>query len=208
MNVLHIESSPRGSQSHSRQVADTLVQTLQSDKGASVTFRDLNHPSIPHVSQAWVDASLYNRFTGAPLSAEEQETLSLSHTLIAELKAADVIVLGVPMYNFGIPSSAKAWIDHISVMGETFQYGANGPEGMLSGKKVIAISARGGGGYSEGGPYNAANSVDRYLQAIFGFLGLTDVTVIPVEYTARGEEAIKKSVEQAHATFKEIVAAL
>ena len=208
MNVLHIESSPRGSQSYSRQVAEQLAHTLQTEKGATVVFRDLNHPSVPHVSQEWVDASLYTRFTGAAMTPAEIETLRFSDELVAEVKAADVIVFGVPMYNFGVPSVAKAWFDNIARLGATFAYTATGPVGLLHNKKLIAVSARGGSGYGPGEPYGNANHVDGHVQAFFGWLGITDVTVIPVNNTARGEEAVKQSVEEAQTHIRQIVAGL
>ena len=207
MNILHIESSPRGANSHSRQVAEELVQALKA-KGAMVVSRDLNSPAIPHVSEEWVNASLYTRFTGQALTEAEEKTLALSHELIAEIKAADLIVFGVPMYNFGMPSVAKAWFDHIAVMGSTFAYGPNGPEGMLTTQKVIAFSARGGSGYGPGEPRGGVNFVDGQVKVFFGFLGVKDVEVLSIDNTAAGPDAMGSSLEHARKRIQEIVAAL
>ncbi len=208
MNVLHIESSPRGEQSDSRHIAEELVEALRSEKSATVVFRDLNHPVIPHVSQDWVNASLYNRFTGAPMTDAETEALRFSRELIAEVKAADVVVLGVPMYNYGIPSVAKAWCDNIAMMGETFVYTDKGVKGLLENKTVIAVSARGGGGYDKGEPRAEVNYVDDYVHAFFGFLGIETVRVITLHNTAQGGDALEASKQKARTAIRAVIAEL
>jgi len=148
-----------------------------------VVHRDLAAAPLPHLDGATIGAF----FTPAEARSDEQRGLiAASEQVIAELRAADTIVLGVPMHNFGIPSTLKAWIDHAARAGETFQYTENGPVGLLEGKKVYVLSAH-GGDYSEGSPAAAMDFVTPYLKAVLGFLGLTDVDFVAAHGVAMGE---------------------
>ena len=136
-------------------------------------------------------------------SPAEAKALALSDALVDELAAADVVVLAVPMYNFGLPSSLKAWIDHIVRPGRTFSYGEKGPEGLLKGKKAVVVVAR-GGVYSEG-PAQQLDFQESYLRAVLGFIGITNVHVVRVEGVAMGEEALKNAMASAKAQSEEVV---
>ena len=166
--VLHIDASARFAGSTTRQLTASIVEKL----GGSVIRRDLTE-AIPQITEDWVGAN----FTPADQrSAAQQDVLALSDTLVAELRAADVIVIGVPVYNFGVPAALKAWVDQIGRAGETFRYTENGPEGLLEGKRAIIALAP--GGTPVGSDIDFASG---YMRHIMGFVGITDVDVIAAE---------------------------
>ncbi|WP_046247121.1 FMN-dependent NADH-azoreductase [Hymenobacter terrenus] len=180
MHILHIISSPRKAASFSIQLGDGIIEKLQAaNPGSTVQVRDLASSPFPHLEEA----KLQSFFTPAESRTPEQrEAARHSEEAIAEIQQADVIVIGAPLYNFGIPSTLKAWIDHISRAGITFHYVDGAPQGLITGKKVyVALSS--GGIYSEG-PAAGYDFVAPYLKAILGFLGITDVTVVRVEGVA------------------------
>ncbi len=199
MNILHIDSSPSGDESFSRRFSAKLVAKLKQDNpGATVTYRDLVADPFPHVNPVEVRTLFV---PDAKRTPEQDKLMAKSDTAIAELKAADIIVIGSPMYNFSITTQLKAWIDHVVLPGKTFNYGEKGPVGALSeGKKLYLIVAR-GGVYSEG-PFKPAEHQDSYLKAILGFIGLKDVTVIPVEGVSMGEDAKNKAEASAEASIE------
>lgn len=179
MNILHVISSPRGAASFSIKLGQGLVEQLQAAyPGSPVTVRDLATQPFPQLEEA----KLQSFFTPAEhRTPAQQEAARHSDDAIAELLAADVIVIGAPLYNFGIPSTLKAWIDHLCRTGQTFRYTEAGPEGLVQGKKVyIALSS---GGIYSAGPLAGYDFVAPYLQTVLGFLGMTDVTVVRVEGT-------------------------
>ena len=166
--VLHIDASARFAGSTTRQLTASIVEKL----GGSVIRRDLTE-AIPQITEDWVGAN----FTPADQrSAAQQDVLALSDTLVAELRAADVIVIGVPVYNFGVPAALKAWVDQIGRAGETFRYTENGPVGLLEGKRAIIALAT--GGTPDGSDIDFASG---YMRHIMGFVGITDVDVIAAE---------------------------
>ena len=201
-NILLIQSSPRGSDSLSHQVAQSVVSDLQAGHPqAKVIVRNVAENPPPHVGQAFI-GGLY-----APPdkhSPEQARAIALSNTLIDEVFAADTIVLAVPMHNFGVPSTLKAWIDHVVRAGRTFSYGANGPQGLLKGKRAILVLAR-GGVYSNG-PAKPFDFQEPYLRSVLGFLGITDVEVVHVEGVANGAIGPEKAVAAATAQSKQILA--
>ncbi|MGI4822932.1 MAG: FMN-dependent NADH-azoreductase [Janthinobacterium lividum] len=177
MNILNIISSPRKGESFSTKLGNAVIEKLQAaNPGSTVKVRDLTNKPFPHLEEA----HLQSFFTPAEgRTPEQQEAVRHSDESIAEIMAADAIVIDAPLYNFGIPSTLKAWIDHIARAGVTFRYTAAGPEGLVKGKKVyVAMSS--GGVYSEG-PAASYDFVAPYLKAVLGFLGMTDVTVVRVE---------------------------
>ena len=177
MNILHIVSSPRKGASASIQLANGIIDKLQAaHPGSSVKVHDLATSPFPHLEEA----HLQSFFTPAEgRSPEQQAAVKHSDDAIQEIQDADIIVIGAPLYNFGIPSTLKAWVDHIARAGVTFRYTAEGPEGLIKGKKVyVAMSS--GGVYSEG-PSAGYDFVAPYLKAVLGFLGMTDVTVVRAE---------------------------
>lgn len=196
MNILHLDSSPRGERSHSRQLTRAFVQELkQTHPGAQVVYRDLGHNPPPHVDEPWIAAAYSD-----PSGHNEADTAALaaSEELIAEIFAADIIVAGVPMYNFSVPSTFKAYIDQVARPGRTFTY--PGYEGLLKGKKMFLLQARGGSGYDPGQHFAQANHQDPYIRAIFGLLGISDVTVINDEKTIGNESNLDGSIERAKET--------
>ena len=194
-NVLLVTSSIFGDNSKSRQVALDIVQGLRNaDAGARVTVRDTN--GIPHFSGEMLSALM------TP-AKEQTEAVALADQLIAEIEAADTIVIAAPMYNFTIPSTLKAWLDHIARAGRTFRYTAAGPEGLLKGKKVYVAASR-GGFYGEG-PAKAMDFQEPYLRAMLGFLGLNDVTFIRAEGQAVSPEAAAQGLRQARNAVAELL---
>jgi FMN-dependent NADH-azoreductase len=179
--------------SASRRVAQQLVDRLVAqDPGVKVVRRDLAANPLGHIG--------LDLMAGAMTPAEgrtdaQSKAVVVSDELIAELFAADVIVIGAPMYNFAIPSTLKAWVDHVCIAGKTFSYSAAGPEGLVKGKRVFVVASR-GGMYVEG-PMAGFNFQDPYLRATLGFLGMTDVTVITAEQQKMGPQAQAAGFAQA-----------
>jgi FMN-dependent NADH-azoreductase len=196
MNILQINSSARvfenGQGSHSTRLANELVAKLrEGDSSAQVTVRDLARQPHPALDEATLQAV----FTPAEARTPEQAArVALDDALVAEIKAADVLVLGVPMYNFGVTSQLKNWIDAITRARVTFQYGPNGPEGLLKGKKAYAVLTR--GGKYRGTP---ADSQVPYLKTLLGFIGITDVEFIYAEGLNMGPEAEAAGLAEARA---------
>jgi FMN-dependent NADH-azoreductase len=207
MNILHVTSSGRGSASYSNRVAANVIDELTSrNPGATLTVRDLVQHPLPHIGEEFVAAT---RGPNGPQSDEQRALLARSDELVDELFAADLIVIAAPMINFTIPTNLKAWIDYVARAGRTFRYSENGPEGLVKGKQVIVVGAR-GGIYQDAG--KALDFQIPYLKGVLGFLGMTDVEVLEVEGTAYGPEAAEKAVTAAtaklHATCEHRAAAL
>jgi FMN-dependent NADH-azoreductase len=200
MNILQINSSAKSEGSQSTRLAARLVERLREvDPEATLTLRDLSRTPHPVMD----DAALQALFTPAEKRSDEHVArVALDDALIAELQAADIVVLGVPMYNFGVPAQLKNWIDAISKAQVTFRYTANGPEGLLKGKKVYVALTR--GGLYRNTP---ADTQVPYLKTIFSFLGLTDVQFVYAEGLAMGPEAEQKALASAHEQIEEAVAA-
>ncbi|MCB5185891.1 FMN-dependent NADH-azoreductase [Methylobacillus gramineus] len=200
--VLHINSSPLGDHSVSRKLTENLLTELKKKHPDTLVItRDLVSSPLPHLSDITVGA-----FFTPPEQRNDalNAALVLSDELIDELFAADVIVIGAPMWNFGIPSSLKAWIDHVARAGRTFTYGAAGPESLLPpGKKVIIASAR--GGIYSSGPMKVMDHQESYLRAILGFIGLHDVSIIRAEGVAMGEEAKQAALGSAGVQLDEAI---
>ncbi|HET9046227.1 MAG TPA: FMN-dependent NADH-azoreductase [Casimicrobiaceae bacterium] len=203
--ILLVTSSAAGAQSRTRQVSDRVVQSLLArEPGSRVAIRDVSRDPLPHLD----DTFLAGMGRAADeRSAGQHEALSRSDALIDELVAADVVVIAAPMYNFGIPSALKAWIDHVARAGRTFRYTANGPEGLLNGKRAILVLSR-GGVYTKG-PMLRLEFQESYLRGVLGFLGIDDVRSIHIEGVALGadvaEAAVKRALEQAESVADEIV---
>lgn len=193
-NILHIISSPRGEASYSNQLGSVIItKLLAAHPGSQVKKLDLAEDHYPHIGIREITSF----FT--PTDAKTSEHLEAarnSDEAIADLMAADIIVIGIPLYNFNMPSTLKAWLDHIIRAGITFTYSAEGPEGLIKGKKVYVALAS-GGIYSEG-PMKTLDFVPPYLTSVFGFIGLKDITVVRVEGTSipgLQETALEKAVQ-------------
>ena len=198
MNILHIDASPLGSASLSRQLTASVVEKLKRDRPATeVVHRDLVETPISHLTgellQVLRPAPGSTPPSGPTIRAEADQT----DTLIAELLGADVIVMGAPMYNFSIPSQLKAWIDRVVQAGRTFRYTAEGPVGLAIGKKAIIVSTR--GGVYAGTAYEAAmDHQEAYLRTVLNFLGITDVRYVRAEGVAMSAEKRQEAVATAN----------
>jgi FMN-dependent NADH-azoreductase len=187
--ILFITSSPRGNASYSNKIgAQVLEQLHRAHPSASIMPRDLARDVLPHLEEDFAVAAAQPVDQRTP---SQRAAVTRSDVLIDELLAADVIVIAVPMINFNIPSTLKTWVDHVTRRGRTFVYGEGGPKGLVVGKRVILVQAK-GGVYS--GPTQPFDFVGPYLKHMLGFLGMTDVTVIDVEGTALGPDAAEKAV--------------
>ena len=196
--ILHLASSSNTHSSYSRQIGTAVTEALSKHHaGAKIITRDLVKNPLPHVTPEMLAAF----FGGKPDAPE----LAQSNELTQELLASDVLIVEAPMYNFGIPSALKAWIDHVVRAGITFQYGANGPEGLLKNKKAILVIAR-GGVYSTG-PAVAMDHQESYLRAILGFIGINPIETIYIEGTAMGEAYVAEAVAKAKLRVAEIAKA-
>ena len=193
MNILHVTSSARGNASYSNRVAAQVIDEISArNPGATVVVRDLAHEPLPHIDEDFVAAT---RSPAGPQTERQRAQRAQSDVLVDELVASDVVVIAAPMINFTIPSNLKAWIDYVARAGRTFSYSEKGPQGLVTGKQVILVVAR-------GGIYAQNNALDfqvPYLKGVLGFLGMTDVEVIEVEGTAYGPEAAEKAVAAATA---------
>lgn len=177
-SILRIDASARRSGSVSRDLVDKIVARFGPD--VSITARDLAG-GLPLIDEAWVEA---NFTPAADRTPAQNDILSLSDTLIAEMREADTLLIGVPIYNFGVPAALKAWVDQIARAGVTFQYSEAGPKGLLSGKRaIIAIAS---GGTEAGSDIDFATG---YLRHVLGFIGITHVDVITADRLAVDAEA-------------------
>jgi FMN-dependent NADH-azoreductase len=202
MKLLHVDASILGAGSVSRVLSAEIVEAERGRyPDLEVTYRDLGAAPVAHLSGAHLAAA-----QGAvPEAGDLLQDLAAGQAALAEFLAADIVVVGAPMYNFGIPSQLKAWIDRLAVAGKTFRYTEKGPEGLAGGKRVIVASSR-GGFY---GPDTAAAFLDHqesYLRGIFGFFGITDVTFIRAEGIALGADQRAKSIAAAKAEVARLAA--
>jgi len=190
--VLVLANSVLGEGSASNHLIAQAVSDLRrADPGLRVIRRDLAADPIPHLGP---DAAAAIR-GGEPANQWQTAARALSDTLIGELQAADTVVIGAPMYNFGIPSTLKSWFDHVLRAGVTFRYGEAGPEGLVKGKRAIVIESR-GGFYSEG-PASGMDSQEPHLRTLLGFMGITDVVFVRAEKLAFGPEEREKALQGA-----------
>lgn len=201
--ILHIDASPRGDRSISRSLTQEFItgwQTTHPDD--TVTYRDLGHNPVPFVDENWIAAAFSSPADHSP---ELQAAISVSDTLVAEFLAADRYVFGIPMYNLTIPAVFKAYLDQIVRVGKTFAVGANGYEGLVTGRKLLIITSQ-GGIFKPGTPAAAYNFHEPYLRTVFGFIGVTDVTFITADGLNMGDTVREQSLTDAHHAIKEAIA--
>ncbi|MEN3366187.1 MAG: FMN-dependent NADH-azoreductase [Burkholderiales bacterium] len=200
--LLHINSSVRNEGSISRQLtAEFLGKWKAAEPGVNIVERDLAANPLPHLNEETLGAF----FTPPEKRTPEQvRAAELSDQLVAELAAADVVVIGAPMYNFSVSSGLKAWIDHVARAGLTFKYTESGPVGLLQNKVVYVFTSR-GGVYSEG-PAKAMDFHETYLRGVLGFIGLINITFVHTEGLAMGEDAVAKAVSQTREAIDTLVA--
>lgn len=188
MKILHVDASITGPASVSRTLSAEIVQSLRRlHPHAKVTVRDLAAKPIGHLS----DAHLLAAQGAVPEEPVVLNDIVAGRGALDEFLAADIVVVGAPMYNFAIPSQLKAWIDRLAVPGATFRYTEDGPEGLAGGKKIIIASSRGGF------PTEALDHQENYLRTIFSFFGITDITVVRAEGVALGDEAKASAINGA-----------
>jgi FMN-dependent NADH-azoreductase len=198
-NLLQINSSIFSTGGQSSQLAERFVAFWRkANPGATVTVRDLASEPVPHL-----DAARFGALIAKPeeRTRDQQAAANYSDKLITELKAADVIVLGLPLYNFGLPSTLKAYFDHVGRAGHTFKYTEKGPVGLLSGKRTYVFAAR--GGLYEGTPRDTQTA---YVRDFLGFIGITDVEFVFAEGLAISEESKSASLARAHRRIGDITA--
>ncbi|WP_430474841.1 FMN-dependent NADH-azoreductase [Thalassospira lucentensis] len=190
-NILHVNASVNGENSNSRQIASKLINRIVSaNSSANVVERDTNALT-----------ALTGEVVGAFYTPEEnrtdaqKEVIAVSDKMVAELQAADVVVIGAPMYNFSVPSTLKAWVDLIARVGVTFQYTENGPVGLLTGKKAYVVVATGGV------PVNSpADFASPYLKQVLGFVGISDIEIIDASgFAVNAEEAMARAISNVEA---------
>jgi len=201
-HLLHIQSSPRLEGSITRDLSTRYVERWRAEHpGGTVTVRDLGLEPVAHLG-----LDLLGGFFSPPenLTPAQAAALKVSDALIAEVEAADIVVIGVPMHNFSVPSTLKAWIDHVVRARRTFQYTAEGPKGLMGGKRAVIFISR-GGVYSEGAA-RAADFQEPYLRTILGFIGIRDVTFVRAEGVALGPDQAAEAVNEAHAEIDHLAA--
>ena len=184
LKVLRVDSSARAENSTTRKLTESLLAHLSEGHNLDVTLRDVAK-GLPFVTPDWVGANFTDP---AERSAEQAKSLTQSDALIAEVQAADVLVIGVPVYNFGVPAALKAWIDMIARARETFKYTETGPVGLLTDKKAYLVVASGGTEVE-----SAIDFATPYMKHVMGFIGITDVTVISAGQQMMDEKAAEKA---------------
>lgn len=204
MKLLHIDSSPLGAQSVSRELTRrTVAQWLAGHPGTTVDYLDLAQDAPSHLNTDSLGLRLGLDAEG--LTPVQKRENALSEQLVSRFLAADVVVVGAPMYNFSIPSQLKAWIDRIAQAGRTFKYTEQGPVGLAGGKTVIVASTR-GGAYAANPALAFLDHQESYLKTVFGFLGITDVRIVRAEGVAMGEAARQKALAAADADIQALAA--
>ena len=197
-NILYVSSSPRGGASYSNRVAARVIDELrQANPQSTLTVRELAQEPLPHIAAT--------RNAGGPSTDKQRAILAKSDALVDELLAADIVVIAAPMINFSVSTTLKSWFDYVARAGRTFSYSETGPKGLVTGKRVIVVSA-------SGGIYSGENAAFDFqvpwLRNMLGFLGMTDVEVIRIEGTALGPEAADKALDRAAAHARDFVGAL
>lgn len=201
MSILVLTSSVLGEASISNQLVQMAVDRLRArHPGTEIKTLDLGRDPIPHLT---LDAATALR-GGEAANAAQAAAQALSAELVADLRAADTIVIGAPMYNFGIASNLKTWFDYVLRAGITFRYTKSGPIGLLDGKRAIVIESR-GGLYSEG-PAQALDSQEPHLRGLLNFIGITDVTFVRAERLAFGPEVREQAIHAAHGHLSQLIA--
>ncbi len=206
-HLLHIDSSPRGERSHSRRLTREFVEAWkQAHPDDVVTYRDVGRHPVPHVDEPWIAAAYTLPEQRTP---QLQEAIRISDQLVDEFLGADLYVIGIPMYNFSVPSTFKAYIDQIVRIGRTFEFepeeAANPYKPLVLGKKMFIIAARGGSGFEQGGQYEKLNYQTPYLATIFGFIGITDITFIDVENDESGGQKLANAIAFARTQVAKLV---
>jgi len=208
MHLLHIDSSPRSERSHSRRLTKEFVeQWVQAHPNTTVTYRDLGHHPVPFIDELWIAAAFTPVEQHTP---DMREAIRLSDQLVDEFLAADIYVIGAPMYNFSVSAAFKAYIDQLVRVGRTVAFephnSANVFKPLVLGKKMFVVEARGDSGFQPGGRYEKMNFHDPYLATVFGFIGVTDITFVHVENDEYGGHKLAESIAKARHQIAQLVA--
>jgi len=200
-HVLLITSSPRGAHSLSSRFAAEIAEGIKTSSGGTLKVRDLVADPLPHITSAYIQGRIAVPEERTP---EQAAAVALAQDLVDELRAADVVVLGSGMINFGPSSQLKAWFDHVTWPAVTFGYGDNGPKGLLTGKKVYLVVAA-GGVFSEGvwAPFDFQSN---YLLHLLSFIGLTEAEVVRIEGTVFGPDAAEAALKNTEAAVQALLA--
>ncbi|MCY1287891.1 FMN-dependent NADH-azoreductase 1 [compost metagenome] len=204
--ILAIQGSPRGERSHSRRLLEAFVAHWQAQgAGRAVVRREVGRVTIPPVSERWIAAAFQPE---AQRDAAMRAELALSDQLIDELQGVERLVIATPMYNFGVPSGVKAWIDQVVRIGRTFDFdpGAAGNpyQPLLTGKRALIVTTRGDHGYGPGAINAARNHADTHLRSVLGFIGIEDVEVVAVEDDEYGGQSFADSYARAERALTEL----
>jgi FMN-dependent NADH-azoreductase len=205
--LLIINASARANRSHSRGLTDTFLQYwIKTIPGTQITMRELGTVNVPHMSAEWISAAFK---PAADRTEQDISELAVSDTYVSELHRADVIVIGSPMYNWSIPSPLKAYIDQVMLINETWRPNNNDPQnpyiGLLEGKKLVLLLARGSSGY-EAGEYNYhMNFQSTYLKMIFNIMGITDIHIIAINGASTPSQAQQDSIDTARTCIEEFI---
>jgi len=198
--ILYLTSNPRGAASYSDKVRAQVLQELQRDHpNAVLVARDLAHQVLPRIEEnfaAGMSQPLERR------TPAQRAATTRSNILIDELLAADIVVIAVAMINFAIPSTLKAWVDHVTRRGRTFVYGENGPQGLVIGKRVILVQAKGG---VYAGAMQPCDFVASYLKHMLGFLGVTDMQVVDLEGMTCGVDSAERTLARGEKCAEAVV---
>lgn len=199
-HILHLDSSPRGDRSVSRALTKQFVSVWkQIHLDDAITYRDLGRYPVPQIDEAWIAAAFS---PPDQLTTALESALMISDELIDELLAANLYVFGIPMYNYSVPASFKAYIDQVVRVRRTFIVGADGYAGLLKAKKALVITTRGGSYAGE-----PLDFQEPYLRAVFDFIGVTDVTFIHAENLAMGADERQFSIAAAHKAIHQVITA-
>lgn len=202
MKLLHVNSSILGQGSVSRTLSAEIAAAQSAlHPGLEVSYRDLAAEPLGHLGGAHLSAAV----GAVPADGTIRRDIALGEEMLDEFLAADIVVVGAPMYNFSVPSQLKAWIDRLAVKGKTFRYTATGSQGLAGDKKVVVASSR-GGFYGPGTPAAALEHQESYLRTVFEFFGITDVTFVRAEGVALGTEARDNAIEAARGEMMKLAA--
>ena len=205
MKLLHIDSSPLAANSVSRQLSRRIVAEWQaSHPGTTVEHLDLAVQAPTHLDHDSLGFRLGPDAEG--LTDAQRRENTVSERLVSQFLAADVVVVGAPMYNFSVPTQLKAWIDRVAQAGRTFTYTEQGAKGLAGGKTVIVASSRGGVYSTDAGVAAAMDYQERYLQTVFAFMGITDIRFVRAEGVAMGDAARKQALDAAEVQIKSVAA--
>lgn len=205
MKLLHIDTSILGANSVSRELTALIVGRVTGGTPAEITYRDLSASNLPHLTPATLPSAHPVSAMAGPLDAAGQAARAESDRVLDEFLAADIVVIGAPMYNFTIPSQLKSWIDRILIPGKTFRYGANGAEGLVGGKRVIVAVAR-GGFYGPDTGAASAEHAESYLRTALAFVGITAPEFVVAEGLAAGEHDKTQALTSARTAAQQLAA--